>query len=96
MAVLATGCCYNDPMTHASLYPGSMTAREFEKAVKQVRVSPTKLDRARRVLVDGKTVREVADSDGVTLHPVYRAVREVTARQKTKTGYWPGISPTGE
>ena len=78
-------------MAHASHYPGSMTAREFEKAVKQVSVSPTKLDRARRVLVDGKTVQEVADSDGVTKSRVYIAVREVTARHKTKVGRRPGI-----
>ena len=75
-------------------YPGTMTAREFVRAAKQVRLSPTKLDRARRVLVDSETVQEVADSDGVTKGRVYIAVRKVTAGQKTKLGYWPGISPT--
>ena len=76
-------------------YPGSMTARQFAKAAERVRVSPMKLSRARRVLVDGETVRDVADSDGVRVHVVYQAVRDVSAGHKTKIGYWPGISPMG-
>ncbi len=76
-------------------YPGTMTARQFNKAVSQVKVSPTKLERARRVLVDGETVQEVADADGVTIHVVYLAIREVSAGHRTKVGYWPGLSPMG-
>ncbi len=78
-------------MAHASHYPGLMTAREFNRAAKEVRLSPTKLDRARRVLVDGKTVQEAADSDGVTKGRVYIAVGEVSARHKTKVGRRPWI-----
>ena len=43
-------------MASNSHYPGLMSAAEFAKAAKQADVSPTKLDRARRVLVDGKTI----------------------------------------
>ncbi len=82
-------------MARNSQYPGSMTAREFRKAAEQVRVSPIKLDRARRVLVDSETVREVADAEGVKVATVYKAVREVSTGHKVKAGYWPGISPMG-
>ncbi len=64
-------------MNYSSIYPATMTARQFAKAAKQASVSPLKLDRARRVLVDGESARNVADADQVTDQVVYRAVREV-------------------
>ena len=72
-----------------------MTARQFAKAAKQVGVTPLKLDRARRVLVDGKSAREVADADQVTTQVIYGAIRAVCQGQKTKIGYWTSISPLG-
>ncbi len=73
-----------------------MTARQFNEAVKQVHVTDTQRSRARRVLVDGKSVREVAQANRVTVHVIYRVVRSVAAGCRTKVGYWPGISPMGK
>jgi len=80
-------------MATPATYSGSMTARQFNEAVKQVHVTDTQRSRARRVLVDGKSVREVAQADRVTVHVIYRAVRSVAAGNRTNVGYWPGISP---
>ncbi len=70
-----------------------MSARQFAKAVKRVSVTPLKLSRARRVLVDGELVRDVADSEGVGLAAIYKAVRMVCAGHHEKVGYWPGLAP---
>ena len=83
-------------MTRNSHYPGSMTAREFVRAVERASVTDVMLSRARRVLVDDETVQAVADADGVSVFTVYRAVRQVRVNDRTKLGYWPGLSPTGE
>ncbi len=61
-------------------YPGSLTARRFAKAAKQTNMAPAKLANARRVLVDGMTAREVAESDGVELSAVFNAILNVCAR----------------
>ena len=54
--------------------PGSMTARQFAKAAMKVSMPPPRLAHARRVLVDGETVRDVADSEGVTIAVIYGAI----------------------
>ena len=74
-------------------YPGTMTARQFAKAAERVNVSALHLSRARRVLVGGETVQAVADSAGVRVDAVYRALRQVSAGHRSKLGYWPGMSP---
>jgi hypothetical protein len=53
------------------------------------------VSRARRILVDGETVKAVADADGVGVNVVYRAVQIISDKHRTVAGYWPGISPTG-
>ena len=67
-------------MTRARKYPGSLTAQQFDMAAKQTNMAPAKLANARRVLVDGMTAREVADSDGVELSAVFNAIFNVCAR----------------
>ena len=74
---MAHGCDYNGGMPRYSKYPGSMTARQFAKAAKQASASPTTLTRARRVLVDGKSARDVASSDGVTVYAVYKVIYKI-------------------
>ena len=64
--ILARDNRYNGAMTRTRKHPGTMTARQFAKAVERLNVTPATLDRAWRVLVEGKTAREVAESDGVT------------------------------
>jgi hypothetical protein len=46
-------------MAPPTKYRGKLTARQFNQAAKQANVSPLKMDRARRVLVDGERVQEV-------------------------------------
>ena len=82
-------------MTRIRKHPGTMTARQFAKAAKQANVTAVKLARARRVLVDGETVREVADSDGVTTHVVYGEIYVIRPRAAGMPAYWPGMSPMG-
>ena len=77
-------------------YSGTMTAQQFSEAAKRANATALKLARARRVLVDGETVREVADSAGVQTDVIYRALRQVSAVHKAKLGYWPRMSPMGE
>ena len=79
-------------MTRPSKYSGLMTARQFSEAAKRTKASALKTSRARRVLVDGETAREVADADRVTIHVVYSAIREVSAGHKVKIGHWTSIS----
>ena len=86
---MAHGCDYNGGMPRYSKYPSSMTARQFAKAAKQTNVAPAALDRARRVLVDGKTVREVAESDGVTIAMTYPAIYAIRPLANANLGYWP-------
>ncbi len=55
-------------------FSGSMTARQFAKAAKETKLSPKILARARRVLVDGESVLEVAKSEGVAAMTIYAAI----------------------
>ena len=80
-------------MAPPTKYPGTMTARQFDKAAKRANTTPMKLARARRVLVDGESAREVADSDGVIVTTVYRAISEVHSQYNPMAGYWPSLSP---
>ena len=73
---------YNSPMSTPHKYPGSMTAQQFDMAAEQTKLAPAKLANARRVLVDGMTAREVADSDGVELSTIFNALINVCARLK--------------
>ncbi len=71
---LAQAGNYSEAMPHL---PGSMTARQFAKMVKQAHASPMMTARARRVLVDGERVQDVANSDGVDREQIYKAIRKV-------------------
>ena len=71
-------------MTRTRKHPGTMTARQFAKASERLYVTPATLDRAWHVLVEGKTVREVAESDGVTKSLVYHAVYTVRPLSNVK------------
>ncbi len=83
-------------MAPPTKYRGKLTARQFNQAAKQANVTPLKISRARRVLVDGERVQEVADSDGVFVTTVYRAINEVYSQHSNEmVGYWPGLSPMG-
>ena len=92
---ITPACCYNSPMAPAPKYPGTMTAREFARAVKRAKATELMVSRARRILVDGQTVKAVADAEGVGTHAVYRAVRMISDKHRTLAGYWPGMSPMG-
>ena len=67
---------YSEPMPK-SLHPGSMTARQFAQAVKRSKASPMMAARARRVLVDGMAVLDVAISEGVRTPTNYYAIHKV-------------------
>ena len=58
-------------------FPGAMTARQFNEAAKRANVSPMMLGRARRVLVDGARVQDVAGFEGVGTAAVYEAIHKV-------------------
>ena len=64
--------------------PGSMTARQFDRAAKQIFLPPPKLARARRVLVDGETVRDVATSEGVATVAIYTTIYRVEVQLDTR------------
>jgi len=66
-----------------------MTARQFAKAVERLNVTPATLDRAWRVLVEGKTAREVAESDGVTKSLIYHAIYTVQPLSNVRWRHWP-------
>lgn len=80
-------------MAPPTTFPGATTARQFDKAAKQANVSPMMLARARRVLVDGESARDIADSDGVGVDAVYRALRKVCPQLDGMAGYWLSLSP---
>ena len=65
-------------------YSGAMTAKQFDKAAKQTNLTPATLSRARRVLVDGMTAREVAEIDGVDSATVFNAIANVCSRHDEK------------
>jgi len=59
-----------------------MSARKFDEAARQCRLSPMMLSRARRVLVKGESVQEVARADRVSMQTVNTAVRVVSTPPK--------------
>ncbi len=89
MAVRESGGRYNGAMTRAREYPGTLTARQFAKAAERLNVTPATLASARRVLVDGKTVQEVAESDGVTIDMIYHGIYAIRPLANAKLGHWP-------
>ncbi len=56
-----------------------LTAAAFKRAVGLSRVSAENVARARRVLVDGERVIEVAESEGVSRQRIYQVVERVLA-----------------
>ncbi|MGH8162189.1 MAG: TrfB-related DNA-binding protein [Gammaproteobacteria bacterium] len=56
-----------------------LTAAAFKRAVGPSRISDENVGRARRVLVDGERVIEVAESDGVSRQRVYQVVERILA-----------------
>ena len=69
----------NVNMVSVARFPGSMTARQFNKAAKQTRLYPESLARARRVLVDGERTQDVANREGLTREAVFRVIRIICA-----------------
>ena len=65
----------NVNMVSVTRFPGSMTARQFNRAAKQTRLYPKSVARARRVLVDGERTQDVADSEGLTREAIFRVIR---------------------
>ena len=65
-------------------FAGSLGAREFQARVDYIRVrgfpslSTNEARRARLVLVDGFTVRELAEHEGVSRFTLYKPIRAVS------------------
>ena len=76
----AKGILANANMVFLSRFPGSMTARQFNKAAKRTRFYPVSVVRSRRVLVDGEGVQDVADGEGLSSEAIYRVIRMVCAQ----------------
>ena len=65
----------NVNMVSVTRFPGSMTARQFNRAARRTRLYAESVARARRVLVDGESAQDVADEDGLTREAIYRVIR---------------------
>ena len=73
---------YSVGMGDRSHFPGSMTARQFKATAKEFNFSPEGLARARRVLVDGESVLDVAYSEDVVVTSVYKVLRKLRAARR--------------
>ncbi len=74
-------------------FPGAMTAGQFNEFAKQANVSPKMRVRARRVLVNGEGVQDVAGDEGVDKSAVYTAIREVYTPPDPIAWPWPNLPP---
>jgi|GEM_PF-5702378 len=66
------------------VYQGCLENSAFNEAVSQTRITGRNIDAARQVMVDGKTIVEVADALGITrvsLTTVCRKILEKTKKQ---------------
>ena len=54
-----------------------LTARQFKTAKTMLRMGEDRLEAARQVLVDGKSMQDIADRHGWSRQRVYTAVRSV-------------------